>query len=161
MCRYCDFLGQYSPPPIPARIKLDFYIYFLGQLVVTDLPKKRAREVQLLVTFKIDESGLLSVDAKEATQDKYFKTSIDRSNMKKQKLTGITEKQKYEKEDTELASKTKYATIEISKLQVKYRGNETYESKIENWIDYLEKHSDTIDIESINMIIKEINQLII
>ena len=140
ICRYCDFLGQ---------------------LVVTDLPKKKAGEIKLQVTFKIDESGLLSIDAKEASQsEKIFKTSIDRSNMKKQKETGIFAKQKYEKEDNEFVEKVKYATGNISKLQDKYRDNETISPKVDNWIDYLIKQGDNLSIDSINRLNKEIDQLI-
>ncbi len=80
--------------------------------------------------------------------------------MKKQKEIGIFGKQKYEKEDNELVKKVKYATENISKLQDKYRGNETISPKIDNWIDYLIKQSDNLSIDLINNLNKEINQLI-
>lgn len=137
LCRHCDFLGQ---------------------LVIPNLPKKPAGEVSIEVSFKIDESGILSIEAKETSQNRYFKTSIDRSNMKIQKKTAIIEAQVNEKEDTELAQQVKYATEQISKLQIKLRDNEKVQVQLDAFIDVIVKHSETMSIDTINRIIKEINQ---
>ena len=137
LCRYCDFLGQ---------------------LVIPNLPKKRAGEVSIEVKFKIDESGILSIDARELSQDTSFKTSIDRSNMKIQKKTAILEAQENVKEDSELVKQLRYATETITKLQTKYRGDEKMEPKIDGLIDIVVKHSETMNLDTCNRIIKEIHQ---
>jgi hypothetical protein len=137
LCRHCDFLGQ---------------------LVIPNLPKKPAGEVSIEVTFKIDVSGILTIDAKEVSQNTYFKTSIDRSNMKIQKKTAIIEAQSNEVDDLELANQVKYATEKIAKLQLKYRDDEKVLLKIDGFIDLIVKHSETMSIDTINRIVKEIDQ---
>ena len=100
----------------------------------------------------------MTVDAKEISQNTYFKTSIDRSNMKIQKKTAIIEAQLNETEDSELANQVKYATEKIARLQIRYRDEENVLLKVDGFIDIIVKHSETMTIDTIKRIIKEIDQ---
>lgn len=136
------------------------YCDYLGQLTIPNLPKKKAGEVSINVKLTIDESGILIVEAQESSEGKLLKTSIDRSNMKlqKNKSAAIVEALENEQKDAELVRKLRLATGLISKLQAKYRGNQSMNNKIEGFVDTIVKHSDTMDATICDRILYDIQQ---